>query len=168
MERRAAHRGGCAVWQQGDEAELVCQATKRHHTGINYSRAFVTPAGGPTVPLTNCGTASRSADLQHRPTTKLPRDRRTHIGGVRSLRGSRAKLLSCSSHVAGEMGNSSRSHHLLKHSLPEVDVLHHFGSTEPKEVSREINKLGQRDLQVRGNWQDSLRSSTSPTPSELC
>lgn len=66
------------------------------------------------------------------------------------------------------MGNSSRSHHLLKHSLPEVDVLHHFGSIEPKEVSREINKLGQRDLQVRGDGQDSLRSSTSPTPFELC
>ena len=69
------------------------------------------------------------------------------FGSVTCLRGNRAKPLSGQSHIPREMGNSSRSHHLLKHSLPEVDVLHHFGSIEPKEVSREINKLGQRDLQ---------------------
>lgn len=47
------------------------------------------------------------------------------------------------------MGNGSRSHHLLKHALPEVDVREHFGSIEPKEITREINRLGQRELQVR-------------------
>ncbi len=46
------------------------------------------------------------------------------------------------------MGNGSRSHHLLKHALPEVDVKEHFGSIEPKEITREISRLGQRDLQV--------------------
>ena len=90
------------------------------------------------------------------------------FGSVTCLRGNRAKPLSGQSHIPREMGNSSRSHHLLKHSLPEVDVLHHFGSIEPKEVSREINKLGQRDLQVSGDGQDSLRSPTSPAPSRLC
>jgi hypothetical protein len=49
------------------------------------------------------------------------------------------------------MGNGSRSHHLLKHALPEVDVKEHFGSIEPKEITREINRLGQRELQVRQN-----------------
>ncbi len=90
------------------------------------------------------------------------------FGSVTCLRGNRAKPLSGQSHIPREMGNSSRSHHLLKHSLPEVDVLHHFGSIEPKEVSREINKLGQRDLQVSGDGQGSLRSPTSPAPSRLC
>ncbi|CAL8461745.1 g1276 [Coccomyxa elongata] len=47
------------------------------------------------------------------------------------------------------MGNGSRSHHLLKHALPEVDVKEHFGSIEPKEITREINRLGQRDLQAK-------------------
>jgi hypothetical protein len=37
---------------------------------------------------------------------------------------------------------------LLKHALPEVDVKEHFGSNEPKEITREINRLGQRELQV--------------------
>ena len=48
------------------------------------------------------------------------------------------------------MGNGSRSHHLLKHALPDVDVKEYFGSIEPKEITREINKLGQRELQVSG------------------
>ena len=48
------------------------------------------------------------------------------------------------------MGNSRPHHHLLRHCpLPDTDIVQHFGSTEPKEVSREINRLGQRDLQVR-------------------
>ena len=44
---------------------------------------------------------------------------------------------------------TSRSHHLAKHSLAdEVDVQLHFGSTDPKEISREVAKLGQKQLQV--------------------
>ena len=50
--------------------------------------------------------------------------------------------------LSAKMGNGSRSHHLLKHTMPAVDIMQHFGSAEPKEVAREINKLGQRDLQV--------------------
>ena len=49
------------------------------------------------------------------------------------------------------MKASSRSnhHHLAKHSLAsEVDVELHFGSTDPKEVAREIARLGQKQLQV--------------------
>ena len=45
---------------------------------------------------------------------------------------------------------SSRSHHLAKHSLSsEVDVKLHFGSTDPKEIAREVAKLGQKQLQAR-------------------
>ncbi len=43
-------------------------------------------------------------------------------------------------------------------------MLHHFGSIEPKEVSREINKLGQRDLQVRHGTVN-LRSFDVTVPS---
>lgn len=72
-----------------------------------------------------------------------------------------------------KMGNGSRSHHLLKHALPEVDVKEHFGSIEPKEITREINRLGQRDLQVRRSQgfrchEELARSCQSSSPEDCC
>lgn len=46
------------------------------------------------------------------------------------------------------MGNP-RSHHALKQAMPITDIMEHFGSAEPKEIAREVNRLGQRELQVR-------------------
>ena len=45
---------------------------------------------------------------------------------------------------------SARSHHLAKHSISsDVDVKLHFGSTDPKEIAKEVAKLGQKQLQAR-------------------
>ena len=38
---------------------------------------------------------------------------------------------------------------MLAQVLPPADMEQHFGSADPKEVAREINRLGQRELQVR-------------------
>lgn len=40
------------------------------------------------------------------------------------------------------------NHHLLKHKLPQTDVQTHFGTTDPKELAKEITRMGQRELQV--------------------
>lgn len=53
-----------------------------------------------------------------------------------------------SSTPEGSMGNP-RSHHALKQALPVTDIVEHFGSAEPKEIAREVNRLGQRELQAR-------------------
>lgn len=45
------------------------------------------------------------------------------------------------------MGNP-RSHHALQNALPVADIIAHFGSAEPKEIAKEVSRLGQRDLQV--------------------
>ena len=45
------------------------------------------------------------------------------------------------------MGNP-RSHHALQNALPVADIVAHFGSAEPKEIAKEVSRLGQRDLQV--------------------
>ncbi|KAK9834029.1 hypothetical protein WJX81_004707 [Elliptochloris bilobata] len=46
------------------------------------------------------------------------------------------------------MGNP-RSHHALREALPTAEIIAHFGSAEPKEIAKEVSKLGQRDLQAR-------------------
>ena len=49
------------------------------------------------------------------------------------------------------MGNP-RSHHALQNALPVADIIAHFGSAEPKEIAKEVSRLGQRDLQVAQAW----------------
>lgn len=46
----------------------------------------------------------------------------------------------------------SKTHHLLKHQLPEGDVSHHFGTSDLKCIVKIINKMGQRELQVRESF----------------
>ena len=66
------------------------------------------------------------------------------------------------------MGNGSRSHHLLKHALPDVDVKEYFGSIEPKEIMREINRLGQRELQAGGKALAPARKQGSAVADAVC
>jgi hypothetical protein len=57
-------------------------------------------------------------------------------------------LASAANDVPQRAGGRARNHHLLKHTLPEGDVLTYFGTIEPKEIAKEISKMGQRELQV--------------------
>jgi ribosome maturation protein Sdo1 len=45
------------------------------------------------------------------------------------------------------MSKTGRSH-LLRHTLPEIDVAEHFGTTDGKEIAKEIARMGQKELQV--------------------
>lgn len=43
-----------------------------------------------------------------------------------------------------------RAHHLAKHCLSgEIDLQLHFGTADPKEIGKEVARLGQKQLQVR-------------------
>jgi hypothetical protein len=55
---------------------------------------------------------------------------------------------SASPEAPARAGGRARSHHLLKHVLPHTDVKTHFGTVEPKEIVKEINRMGQKELQV--------------------
>ncbi len=43
----------------------------------------------------------------------------------------------------------SRSH-LLRHELPNVDLEEAFGTTDGREIAKDIARWGQKELQVRG------------------
>ena len=43
---------------------------------------------------------------------------------------------------------SPKTHHLLKHQLPEKDVSQHFGTSDQKAIGKIITKMGQRELQA--------------------
>ena len=39
--------------------------------------------------------------------------------------------------------------HLLRHTLPDIkDLAEYFGSEDPKDIARDIAKMGQKELQV--------------------
>ena len=38
--------------------------------------------------------------------------------------------------------------HLLRHTLPEIDIAEHFGTTDGKEIAKDIARMGQKELQV--------------------
>jgi len=46
-------------------------------------------------------------------------------------------------------GSGSKTHHLLKHQLPEGDVSHHFGTSDLKAITKIVNRMGQRELQAK-------------------
>ena len=39
--------------------------------------------------------------------------------------------------------------HLLRHTLPEIDIAEHFGTTDGKEIAKDIARMGQKELQAR-------------------
>lgn len=49
------------------------------------------------------------------------------------------------------MSKTGRSH-LLRHTLPEIDVTEHFGTTDGKEIAKDIARMGQKELQVIFSW----------------
>ncbi len=53
----------------------------------------------------------------------------------------------------GEVGRATMSKtgrsHLLRHTLPEIDVAEQFGTTDGKEIAKEIARMGQKELQVK-------------------
>ena len=55
------------------------------------------------------------------------------------------------------MASEAFGHHLLKHAAPSMEhVVECFDGTPPKDISRLIAKMGQRELQVwRSMHQDS-------------
>ncbi len=46
------------------------------------------------------------------------------------------------------MSSKTGRSHLLRHTLPEIDVAEHFGTTDGKEIAKEIARMGQKELQV--------------------
>lgn len=50
--------------------------------------------------------------------------------------------------------------HLLKHTLPEINVEEHFGTTDGKEIAKEIARMGQKELQVR-RWPEIVTDALS-------
>ncbi|BDA44385.1 hypothetical protein COCOBI_05-5690 [Coccomyxa sp. Obi] len=46
------------------------------------------------------------------------------------------------------MSKTGRSH-LLRHTLPDIDVAEHFGTTDGKEIAKEIARMGQKELQAK-------------------
>ena len=44
--------------------------------------------------------------------------------------------------------HSTSSKHVLQAELSEAKLVEHFGSSEPREITRTINAMGQKELQV--------------------